>query len=66
MKIVLNNKAVEVKDQAVVYDLLQEHFMPQAGIAVAVNNKVVTKSLWESYTLQEGDKVAVIQAACGG
>lgn len=53
-------------DGATLYDLLQHHFLPQAGIAVAINNHVVPKSQWESRPLEEGDNLTVIQAACGG
>lgn len=66
MNIELNNQLIETEDRTTVYDLLQRHFLPQAGIAVAVNNCVVPKPQWESRRLEENDKVIVIQAACGG
>ena len=36
------------------------------GVAVAVNNQVVPKSSWESFSLKENDKILVIQASQGG
>ncbi len=36
------------------------------GIAVAVNNRVISKSEWNSYTLTTGDKIILIKATQGG
>lgn len=36
------------------------------GIAVAVNNHVISKSRWEQCLLKENDVVLVITAAAGG
>jgi sulfur carrier protein len=36
------------------------------GIAVAVNDSVVPRSLWSSVELSEGDRVEVMTAAQGG
>ena len=40
--------------------------LPQKGIAVAINNKVVRKADWPLTTVKDGDSVTVIQAVCGG
>lgn len=36
------------------------------GIAVAVNNQIITKSNWASTLLIENDEVLIIQATQGG
>ena len=36
------------------------------GIAIAVNNKIISHSEWENYTLEDGDSLTIIKAACGG
>ncbi|MCL2100264.1 MAG: sulfur carrier protein ThiS [Fibromonadales bacterium] len=36
------------------------------GIAIAVNGCIVPNSKWPSFTLQNGDKILVVQAAQGG
>jgi sulfur carrier protein len=36
------------------------------GIAVAVNNEVISKAAWEKYQLKENDKVTIIRATQGG
>lgn len=37
-----------------------------SGIALAVNEKVVPKSEWEKFHLNENDKVLIIKATQGG
>ena len=36
------------------------------GIAVAVNNTVIQKSRWESYLVNDNDKITLIKATQGG
>ncbi|KAB5204631.1 sulfur carrier protein ThiS, partial [Bacteroides thetaiotaomicron] len=33
---------------------------------IAVNNKMIPRSEWEKFALQENDNLVVIKAACGG
>lgn len=40
--------------------------LASAGIAVAVNETVVPKSLWPERMLNDGDKIEIIQAVQGG
>ncbi len=36
------------------------------GVAVAVNDRVVTRSQWETETVSDGDDIEIIRAAQGG
>ena len=36
------------------------------GIALAVNEKVISKSSWEQFQLNESDKIIIIKATQGG
>ena len=36
------------------------------GIALAVNEKVISKSEWEKFELKENDKILLIKATQGG
>lgn len=67
MEINFNNHPHQIPGQAsvqiLINDLLGEK---QKGIAVAVNEAVVSKMDWENYVLQPGDKVLVIKATQGG
>lgn len=67
MKISLNQKEFSTdNDRLTVAELLKLNNLPTVGLAVAVNNKVVRKSGWETAELCDGDKVTVITAVCGG
>lgn len=66
MQIFLNRTAIEVAAPLTVADLLRQQKMPEQGIAVAVDNKVVPKTDWEQTLLQDQCSVTVIRAVCGG
>lgn len=40
--------------------------LPVQGIAIAVNNKMIPRTEWEKFSLQENDNLVIIKAACGG
>ena len=65
MKIQINNKEVETKALNL-SELAQEMALPEKGVAVAVNNKMVSRAQWADTALTEGIAVVIIKAACGG
>ena len=65
MKISVNNKEVETGANYIL-QLSQQLELPQAGIAVAVNNRMVPRSEWEHFVLHENDELIIIKAVCGG
>jgi sulfur carrier protein len=47
--------------------LATEGIAPDArGVAVAVNDRVVTRASWPDHTLAEGDRVEIVRATQGG
>ncbi|MDF4222197.1 sulfur carrier protein ThiS [Maribacter sp. M208] len=46
--------------------IIKELKISENGIAVAVNENIITKSAWNTKTLNENDKVLVIRATQGG
>lgn len=67
MKITLNGKQISIEaQQTSVAQLLKQNLMPASGIAVALNDKVVRKTSWDSTFLHDGDSLTVITAVCGG
>ena len=67
MTIILNKQEfTSDSENLTVAQLLDEIKLQTAGVAVAVNNKVVRKADWTSAQLTEGDIVTVITAVCGG
>jgi len=64
MNIYVNSKLMELAGQAKITDALTTlNITSQKGIAIAVNNNVVPKSEWDTYILQEEDKITLIKAA---
>lgn len=46
--------------------LISELEIATAGIAVAVNRKIIPRQLWEQTLLSEGDSIVIIKAVYGG
>lgn len=65
MKLSVNNKEMETQ-AATLEQLCEELKLPPKGIAVAVNNHMIPRTEWNSYTLKEGAQIVIIKAACGG
>ena len=63
--IVVNNEATSTESMTVA-ELAAELQLPQRGVALAVNNKVVPRSVWAETVLNESDKVTIIKATFGG
>lgn len=66
MIIKVNNKEMELAHQASLQQLAETLQMPEKGVAVAVNNRMIPRTKWSETILQENDQVVVIKAACGG
>ena len=65
MKLKVNDQ--EVESGATTLSLFSlEQNLPATGIAVAVNNRMVPRAEWDSYTLNEEDRILIIKAVCGG
>lgn len=66
MQIILNDKNVEVAEMETLFSLSQSQKWPEAGLAVAVNNKIVQRAEWKSFQLKASDRIVLVKAACGG
>ena len=47
-------------------ELSQELELPSAGVAVAVNQHMIPRTEWKTFTLNDGDNILIIKAVCGG
>ena len=66
MNIVVNHKKKTVAEAIALDSLLSDLNIEQQGIAVAINNQIITKSDWNNTTLKENDAITIIQATQGG
>ncbi|MDF2430649.1 MAG: sulfur carrier protein [Mucilaginibacter sp.] len=67
MEITVNQQSYSTSDACSLQQLLATVLQLQAkGIAIAVNQEIVSKSNWETYTLKPGDCITIIKATQGG
>ncbi len=66
MQVEVNNKPVQIPDSATLSQLAEQLELQAAGTAMAVNNKMIPRTEWNTYLLTEHDKIVVVKAACGG
>lgn len=67
MRVVVNGTERELKAGVTVADMLEQlGVRSRDGVAVAVNETVVTRSRLGEYRVEEGDTIEVIQAVSGG
>lgn len=66
MEIRLNGEKQTCEDGVSLEALLQLQPVPDRGVLVAVNEKLVRRERWEDYRLNAGDRVEIISAFEGG
>ncbi|HWD81986.1 MAG TPA: sulfur carrier protein ThiS [Kribbella sp.] len=62
----VNGTAVDLPPDKSVAELVDEYSDRSTGIAVAVNQSVLTKAEWARTTLRAGDRVEIVSATQGG
>lgn len=65
MKLFFNNKEIATEAQTL-RQLAEELSLPDKGIAVAADNKLVPRTDWDTFLLTESTHIVVIKAVCGG
>ncbi|MGK0391472.1 MAG: sulfur carrier protein [Maribacter sp.] len=67
MLVTINNQPIEViSKQSLKKVLLDNHYQQFQGIAVAINDVVIPKSLWDDTIILDNDNILVITATAGG
>ena len=67
MEITVNQKNYDLEEACSVEQMLSAVLQTEAkGIAVAINQNIVSKSNWRSHQLKKGDQVMLIKATQGG
>mgnify|MGYP000116544092 FL=1 len=67
MNIQINSEQKNVPDGTSVHEFVLNILqLDPAGKAIAVNETIVPKHLWETTLLQENDRMLVIKACSGG
>ena len=65
--VILNGKEISIGIEYSLFDLLSGNGMAEKnGIAVALNNQVISRTEWNNKLLKQGDKIIIIKATQGG
>lgn len=62
----INDEALQVNTPCMLSQALAAYLTAPTGIAVAVNEAIVPRQLWDQHPLQSGDRVLVFNAVAGG
>lgn len=65
MKISINGETAETSAKTLA-ELAKELGLPERGVAVAAENRVVPRTEWVEFPLRENLPIVVVRAACGG
>lgn len=65
MKLTVNQQSIETKATNL-EQLVAELNLPNQGVAVAVNNRLVKRTEWADFSLTDDAQITIIKAACGG
>lgn len=66
MNVVVNGAAEQLQVGSTVADVVGRWAKSPTGVAVAVNDAVVTRTDWPGTELAEGDRVEILTAVQGG
>lgn len=68
MNIILNGNNQDINEGANLLSLLKQFKVndDKPGVAVALNNEVISKPEWDHIKLNENDRIEIIQAVQGG
>jgi sulfur carrier protein len=66
MVVLVNGNTEEIAAGTTVADVVDRWARSPIGVAVAVNEAVVTRAEWPGTTLADGDRVEILTAVQGG
>lgn len=66
MTVYLNEKPFSVAKETTLFDFLSEQKVPNQGIAVAIDQRVIPRDQWKSTRLSDQLKILLIHAVSGG
>lgn len=66
LSIVLNGESYELPKRVSVLELFELLDLSTKFMAVEINDEIIFRDLWESYLLNQDDKVELVRAIGGG
>lgn len=65
MTVSVNNREITTSSTTL-GQLRKELGLPDTAIAIAVNNTMIKREDWDTFSIKENDRILAIRAACGG
>ena len=66
MRIQINQQEKEIESGQKLEELLLSLQQDTSGIAIAINQEIISKDQWANFQLKENDSILMIQATQGG
>ena len=67
MRVYVHDEVLETKEKIHISELLESKGISNLnGIALAINDVVISKAYWHTTLLKEQDRILIIQASQGG
>ena len=68
MNLRINGNSQNIEDNTLLVELIEKITGEKdpAGVAVAINGSVVSRSVWNQQALHEGDDIEILGAVSGG
>ncbi|MGD9718778.1 MAG: sulfur carrier protein ThiS [Sulfurimonadaceae bacterium] len=66
MKVIINGTQKEIQQEQTLWELLAELGLSDKVMAAAVNMQIVKQNEWQTFRLQEGDKLELLDFVGGG
>ena len=66
LSIVLNGEPFELSKQVSIVELFDLLELSSKFMAVEVNNEIIFRDSWESFLINQGDKIELVRAIGGG
>jgi sulfur carrier protein len=66
MKVTVNNNTQSLNDASCIESMVTQLKIEPKGIAIALNQTVISKSDWSQTVLQANDNITIIKATQGG
>jgi len=65
MQVIINQQETELQASTLT-GLVNELKLPDVGIAIAVNQQIIPRNVWDSSQLNQNDQITIIRATRGG
>ncbi|SMD31701.1 sulfur carrier protein [Reichenbachiella faecimaris] len=68
MKVKLNDREIQIhtENNQLIELMKTNQLYHESGIAVAINEEILPRTIWEQYQVQDNDNILIITATQGG